>query len=146
MLAHAVEAHGSGEDHIFPQGAFRGCRHESVRPVSLIEHQAHRIWPAVEHDLFALHGDRTQCRIGTDFVEHFVSTQQPDLGFDEGWLFGRPQQLIAVVIDSRVREAHAPVHLAADDGVGIVGEHARAAVEADLDAQVRCGQTGRERR
>jgi hypothetical protein len=122
VLSDAVEPHRPRQLHVRPKRGVVGRRQSSGRPVSLIQHESKRIRPVVEHHAVALRGDGTQRGVARDLV-HELAAPGPELqlSLDERRRLRAPQQLVAVIVDPRVRQGDPPMDFAAYDGVRVVG-------------------------
>jgi hypothetical protein len=71
----------------------------------LIEHQSHGVWTTIQENLLSLNADRAQRGVGGDFVEYLPVAQKLHLDIDQRRGFRRPQQLVAIVVDSGIGKA-----------------------------------------
>ncbi len=136
MLAHAVEAHRLGQLHVFLQRRVVGCGQQRVGPVALVQHQAQRVGPAVEHEAVAQDVHRAQRGVTLEFIKQLVLAPQPHLGVQQRRPLGRPEQFIAVVVDAGVGQADGAVHFALDHLVAVVRQQPVALTQHHLDLQV----------
>jgi hypothetical protein len=132
VLADAVEAHRLGQLDVPPQGRVVRGRLPGVRPVPLVDDQPQGERPAVEDELVALHPDRPQGRVTPHVVDDGPElVGQLQMGLDQRRPLRAPEQLVAVVVDSRVGQRDPPEDFPGNDPVGVVGQEDRAGPQDD---------------
>ena len=130
MLADAVEAH-------LPWPARRracnaassGAVRPLFRPVALIEHHAQQIRPAVEQEAVALHGGTERSAVYDSHLVDELAAFAPELELhvDQVRRVRTPEQLVARIVDARIRQGDAAMDFARDDLIGVGGEQRAAA-------------------
>jgi hypothetical protein len=107
--------------HVELQRVVVGGGEARVGPVALVEDESEGVGLAVEDETVAQQGDRPHRGVTLDGVEgSALAVDELDLGVDEVGRVGVPEQLVAVIVDPRVRQRDPAAHLRRGDGVRIV--------------------------
>jgi hypothetical protein len=137
VLPDPIEAHVLGELDVLLERLVVGRRRAGLVPVPLIQDESQRIGSVVEHDAIALDADGPQRGVARNAVEHHPLERQFQRGVDERRGLRAPQQRIAVVVYSRIRQRDTAMYLAVDDGVPVVCQWLAAVLEPKTEGDLR---------
>ena len=136
VLADAVEPHGFRQFDVALQCMVIRRRDPAPLPIALIEHEPQRERTAVQQKAIALRGHRPDGGVARGLVEE-LATISPQLkgDRDQRRRRGRPQELVARVVDPRVGKRDSSRDFRRGQAVRIIADHLFAQMHFDAEAK-----------